>query len=69
MPDYKLSLTSDVEKRIEAFITKYPMTKETLLRNAINTYITLKRESGGGTIFIQSRNEDGKLVVRSVDLP
>jgi hypothetical protein len=74
MPRYTLSVSEEADINLHRLASELGIKEVDVLRNAINTYATLKRLSSNGYVFVQAvpdptSRDTQRLVVKKVALP
>lgn len=68
VPDYLLSVGEQADINLHRLALRLGISEADVLRNAINTYATLKNNQHE-EVFVRTRNAQGVLVVKRVVLP
>lgn len=69
MARHTLTLSERTEAALDAKAKELNLTHSELMRNAINTYCSLKGNANDDAVFFHTTNGDGKLVVKRMVLP
>jgi hypothetical protein len=68
VPRYSLSIGEQADLNLHRLAQELHLSEVDVLRNAINTYATVKRRTSDGYVWVHERR-DGKLCVVKVAIP
>jgi hypothetical protein len=68
VPRYSLNVSEQADINLHRLALQLGITEVDVLRNAINTYATIKRRASDGYVWVKERR-DGKLVIVKVAIP
>lgn len=66
---YRLTLGEQADLTLNRLATENGQSVSEIMRNAINTYATLKRRSEDGYVFVRRHGADGQIAVTKIALP
>lgn len=70
MPRYTLTIGEQADLALHRLALELNQKEVDVLRNAINTYATLRRNSDDGYVWVKARNQKtGNLGIRRIALP